>query len=133
MMLPFGGLAAVPLLYIAIALIVREATGSVGEIDDRCSIRMALGWPVIVTVATIGTLSALVVRSSSESAKLSTDLDDAKKNHAAIEGTWTPEQLRAAKYQRHRIRWDASIANHAAFEGGTFDQVTADDVVGVSA
>ena len=131
MILPAGGLAAVPLLYIAIALIVREATAYVGDNGCRCRVRTALGWPVIVTVATIGTLVVLIVRSSIESAKLSTELDDAKKNHAAIEGTWTPAQLRAAKYQREQVRWDAKIANHAAFEGSTFDQLTAGDVGGV--
>ena len=129
--LPFGGLAAVPLLYIAIALIVREATRYVGDNGCRCRVRTALDWPAIISVATIGTLIALVVRSSIESAKLSTELDDAKENHAAIEGTWTPAQLRAAKYQREQVRWDAKIANHAAFEGSTFDQLTAGDIDGV--
>ena len=131
MSLPFGGLAAVPLLYIAIALIVREATAYVGDNGCRCRLRTALGWPVIVSVATIGTLIALVVRSSIESAKLSTELDDAKKNHAAIEGTWTPQELRFDKYQREQVRWDAKIANHATFEGSTFDQLTAGDIDGV--
>ena len=128
MSLPFGGLAAVQLLYIAIALIVRESTAKIGDTDDRCRVRTALDWPAIISVATIGTLVALIVRSSIESAKLSTELDDAKENHAAIEGTWTPAQLRAAKYQREQVRWDAKIANHATFEGSTFDQLTAADV-----
>jgi len=126
--LPFGGLATVPLLYIAIALIVREATAYVGDSDDRCRFRTALGWPVILSIATIGTLVALIVKYSIESAKLSTELDDAKENHALFEGTWTPQELRLDKYQREQVRWDAKIANHATFEGSTFDQLTAADV-----
>jgi len=107
--------------YLAIAWLFQVLSIRVGpDNSGTCQVRTALAWPVILPIVVMGLLLSWIILATVDSLNRDGAIEDAKENHATIEGTWTPQQLRLDRLQRQREQW---VTNHAGFEGAWFNRL----------